>query len=398
MNKAYRRIFPTNMEQQAAYPVPNSYAGTPESDLQSVVKRRTRRAWKLFDARISKSVDVAHQSDETISETSSKTPTGGDVCLACGASGMAIVDDGFPTCPNPSCGAVNSVVLDYGPEWSTFGREDKSGNDMTRCGNPANPLLKESSAACKVMRMSRCSYEMRKIDKSIEWMSMPHKEKTLWDEFQYITNIGRIAGITQKIIDDALIKHKEISEQQMFRGVNRDSIKAASIYIAYRQNGFPRTAAEIAQMFHLDKKNATKGCALAVSILNNIERNSDKQTELCRITPALIVERYCSYFAVEDDLVLLAKFMAHKIECLGLIRDNTPQAVASGIVFYLGQRYALPFGKPDIIAKCHISDVTIAKCYKKMVLYEAQIVPPCMLAKSVATGSVATGSVATQSV
>jgi transcription initiation factor TFIIIB Brf1 subunit/transcription initiation factor TFIIB len=332
---------------------------------------KSRRAWKLYDNRLTKM-------NQPISIETSQLQ---DLCSHCGYS-LAIVDDGFPTCSNPSCGAVISTVLDYSPEWSSFGREDKTGNDMTRCGNPANPLLKESSAACKVMRTPRCSYEMRKIDKSIEWMSMPHKEKTLWDEFQYITNIGRIAGITQKIIDDALIRHKEISEQQMFRGVNRDSIKAASIYIAYRQNGYPRTALEIANMFHLDKRNATKGCALAVSIINNIERNSDSQTDLCRITPALIVERYCSYFSIPEHLILLAKFMAHKIDELGLIRDNTPQAIASGIVYYICQRFNCGGTKADIIAKCQISDVTIAKCFKKMEAYESKIVPPSLLSNT----------------
>jgi len=353
-----------------------SYVGGTDS-----MARKSRRAWKLYGNHVSKTIDVSVMSEATVEETMLKQPNRVDVCVACGQDGMKIMDDGFPTCSNPSCSNVVSAVLDYSPEWSSFGKEDKSGNDTTRCGNPANPLLKESSSACKVMRTARSSYEMRKIDKSIEWMSMPHREKTLWDEFQYITNIGRISGITQKIIDDALIRHKEISEQQMFRGVNRDSIKAASIYIAYRQNGYPRTAAEIANMFYLDKKNATKGCALAMSILNNIERHSETHTELCKITPSLMVERFCCYFDMEEEWILLAKFMAHKIEELGLIRDNTPQAVASGIVYYIGQRVGLAITKADIIQKCQISDVTVAKCYKKMVLFESQIVPPSVLAK-----------------
>jgi transcription initiation factor TFIIIB Brf1 subunit/transcription initiation factor TFIIB len=231
------------------------------------------------------------------------------------------------------------------------------------------------------MRIGRTSYEMRKIDKSIEWMSMPHREKTLWDEFQYITNIGRMAGISQKIIDDALIKHKEISEQQMFRGVNRDSIKAASIYIAYRQNGYPRTAAEIAQIFHMDKKNATKGCALAVSILNNIERNSETQTDLCKITPSLLIERYCSHFQMGDEFVMIAKFMTQKIEKDGLIRDNTPQAIACGVIYYISLLCKLGITKQDIILRCQISDVTVAKCYKKIVGMETSLVPPCILAR-----------------
>ena len=37
-----------------------------------------------------------------------------------------------------------------------------------------------------------------------------------------------------------------------FRGDNRDGIIAASIYISFRINKYPRTAKEIATLFNLD--------------------------------------------------------------------------------------------------------------------------------------------------
>jgi transcription initiation factor TFIIB len=231
------------------------------------------------------------------------------------------------------------------------------------------------------MSTSNISYEMKKIRKWTEWQSMPHKEKALYDEFQFITIMAQNHGIPKIFIDNAMSIHKDISEQKMFRGMNRDGIKAASIYISCRLNDCPRTSHEIAEIFNIDKASATAGCSMAVNILNNIERHSETQTELCKITPSLMVERFCCYFDMDEDWVLLAKFMAHKIEELGLIRDNTPQAVASGIVYYIGQRVGLPISKTDIIQKCQISDVTVAKCYKKMVLFESQIVPPSVLAK-----------------
>ena len=56
------------------------------------------------------------------------------------------------------------------------------------------------------------------------------------------------AGIPKIFIDCAMTVHKDISEQKMFRGMNRDGIKAASIYIFRRLNGCQRTAYEIADI------------------------------------------------------------------------------------------------------------------------------------------------------
>ena len=89
---------------------------------------------------------------------------------------------------------------------------------------------------------------------------MPYKEKSQYDEFQLITIISQNAGIPKMIIDDATKYHKEISEAKTFRGLNRDGIIAASIYISCRVNNYPRTAKEIADIFNLDNTSATKGC------------------------------------------------------------------------------------------------------------------------------------------
>ena len=121
---------------------------------------------------------------------------------------------------------------------------------------------------------------MRKVKRYTEWQSMPYKEKSQYDEFQIITTMANNAGIPKMIIDDAIIYHKKISEYELtFRGDNRDGILAASIYISCRINNFPRTAKEIANIFHLDATSATKGCKNALAIINNLEKdmiNKDK--------------------------------------------------------------------------------------------------------------------------
>ena len=66
-------------------------------------------------------------------------------------------------------------------------------------------------------------------------------------------------GIPKIIVDEALRQHKKLSEEKTFRGDNRDGIIAASIYIAARIHKYPRTAKEIASIFHLDNTSATKG-------------------------------------------------------------------------------------------------------------------------------------------
>ena len=116
-----------------------------------------------------------------------------------------------------------------------------------------------------------------------------------------------------------------------FRGYNRDGIIAASVYIAGRIHDYPRTAKEIATIFHLNNTSATKGCKNAVYLLNKMENtnvNSEK-THFHKTSPTSFIERYCSRLNINKELTKLCKFVAYKIEKNNLVPENTPHSVAA---------------------------------------------------------------------
>lgn len=334
--------------------------------------------WDIFDSD-KKTIDEENNNELQCVYNKNKDI---DLCALC-QSTLVIMEDGFPTCTNKTCGVICKDTLDYSPEWRFYGNEDKNANDPTRCGNPINPLLVESSFGCKVLCSSKSSYEMKKIRKWAEWQSMPHKEKSLYDEFQFITIMAQNAGIPKIFIDDAIIIHKDISEQKMFRGMNRDGIKSASIYISCRLNGCPRTPHEIAEIFKLDKTSATTGCSMAVNILHNIERNIDpsQQTDLCVTMPSSFIERYCSKLNFNQELTMLAKFITNKVEQNNIINDNIPHAVAAGIIYFVSYNCNMNVSKLHIKNVCGVSEVTINKCFKKLETIKDVLIPKCIMDK-----------------
>jgi transcription initiation factor TFIIIB Brf1 subunit/transcription initiation factor TFIIB len=324
--------------------------------------------------------------------------------------------------------------VDYSPEWRYYNSSDNKNNaDPTRCGNPINPLLIESSFGCKIVCDHKSSFEMKRIRKWTEWTSAPHHEKSLYEEFQFITIMAQNSGIPKIFIDYAMIIHKDISEQKMFRGMNRDGIKAASIYISCRLNGCPRTAHEIAEIFKLDKQSTTNGCSNAVKILNNVERNLEysQKSDFKVTTASSFIERYCSRLTnLEDttnnndggqmnymknmkekdmrnsafqhstplttddgkiaqkptggfspELTALSKFIALKIEKMDILCNSTPQSAAAGIIYFISQSFHLGISKTNIKIVCGVSEVTIGKCCKKLEAMKDKLIPQCILKK-----------------
>lgn len=360
----------------------NSNSKTKKKKKESTFLEKSK-LWEIFDSdkkHLDESNDMNNIDDE--SKLTCIYSSNNELCNLCNSQ-LMIMDDGFPTCTSAMCGVMNRDILDYSPEWRFYGADDKNANDPTRCGNPINPLLMESSFGCKVLCGTKSSYEMKKIRKWTEWQSMPHKEKSLYDEFQFITIMAQNAGIPKIFIDDAMAIHKEISEQKMFRGMNRDGIKSASIYISCRLNGCPRTAHEIAEIFKLDKTSATTGCSMAVNILHNIERNIEpsNKADLCLTTPSLFIDRYCSKLNFNQELTMLSKFIANKVEQNNIITDNIPHAIAAGIVYFVAQLCQMNITKQDIKQVCGVSEVTVNKCFKKLDLLREKLLPKAIIDK-----------------
>jgi transcription initiation factor TFIIB len=335
------------------------------------------RLWNIYDQEKQSKPSITIHSPENEQPDQLKIET--DFCHKC-KNILRFNEEGFPSCTNPKCGYMHSSAIDYSPEWRYFAQDQKTGgSDTTRCGNPIDPLLEESSYACKIMCNSGASHEMKNLRKWTRWQSMPHREKALYEEFQIITIMSQNSGIPKLFIDHAKSIYKDLYDQKTFRGVKRDAIRAASIWIVCWKNKCPRTSNEIADIFRIDKNSASLGCSLAEELLRSHERNFEEEdkSQLCALTPSNFIERFCSKLNMPPDLKLLSSFVAAQVEKQNLIPDNRPQAIAAGILYFISYHCGLNHSKQNIKTMLgdEVSEVTINKCFKKLEDYRTQLLP-----------------------
>tara|TARA_B100001758_G_scaffold43913_1_gene34943 strand:+ start:1855 stop:2904 length:1050 start_codon:yes stop_codon:yes gene_type:complete len=339
---------------------------------KSKKKINKKDMWELFDQEINNNpVECIYTEDKNM-----------DKCELCNHE-TKITDLGFQTCMNPKCGVIFTDSLGLTAEWRYYGTDSNTNSDPTRCGMPINPLLKESSFGCKVLSNGKLSYEMRKIRRYTEWQAMPYHEKQQYNEFCRITAMAQNGGISKLIIDEALRQHKKLSEHRTYRGLNRDSIIAASVYIACSIHNHPRTAKEIAKIFNLNNTNATKGCKNAKAIIEEIERdqNINDKTEYCNANSIDFMDRFCSKLNINIELTNLCKFIATQIDKHQYIPENTPNSIAGGVIYFVIQECNLSINKTEIKTITGVSEVTINKCYKKLEKIRDKLIPSVILQK-----------------
>lgn len=302
-----------------------------------------------------------------------------DLCGKCNSI-MQFNEEGFLTCVDNNCAYVVQSNLDYSPEWRYFAADNKPGSsDASRCGNPIDPLLEESSYACKIKCNTKSSYEMKNLSKWTRWQEMPHKEKALYEEFQIISTMALNAGIPRIFIEHAKSVYKDLYEQKTFRGLKRDSVRAASIWIVCWIRQCPRTSNEIADIFLIDKNSASLGCSMAKELLQSHERNLKNidKSQLCSLKPSSFIERFCSKLKFSQNLINLACFIAMQVEKRNLIPDNRPQAIALGICYFVSVYCGFDYSKATVknMLSDEVSEVTINKCFKKLQDYKDTLLP-----------------------
>lgn len=369
------------------------------ADVRNIANTKTRKIklnksredyknlWNIFDE---SKISIGNKKKFPLELIYDKTIESKEACERC-ASSLSFSEEGVLTCVNEKCGIIYKNIIDQTAEWRYYGADDNHNNDPTRCGMPINPLLKESSFGCKVLCYGSVSYEMRKIRQYTEWQSMPHKEKTQYEDFQRITIMLQNAGFPKMIIDSAILYHKKLTEYKTcfiedktsFRGDNRDGILCGATYIACRSNNFPRTPKELAIVYHIGVKVATKGCKNALSIMNSIERDmdNDEKTLFCKTTPSLFIDRFCSKLNITNEITKICQFIAKQIEKQNLMPENTPHSISAGLIYFIIQLFDLNITRKSIKNVSEISEVTINKCYKKIEKYKYELFPPSLIKK-----------------
>ena len=197
------------------------------------------------------------------------------------------------------------------------------------------------------------------------WNSMPYMERTLYNIFEQFNYKTANHGISPKVLEEAKFRFKELSEKRVSRGENKEGIIASCIYYACLANNTPRSTKEIAKMFNIDHNILTKGNTRFQNLLKiNVKCSS----------PEDFIARYASKLNLEYDQIQECKEIARKLDELDVISENAPTSIAAGTLFLYTTVKGISITKAQLSKACDVSEVTITKCYKRLLKWKDYII------------------------
>ena len=232
-----------------------------------------------------------------------------------------IIDEGQQVCT--MCGIIFDQVIDEGAEWRNY--EDSKGEDQCRTGFVTSDLLPESSYGSIISYKGANSPNMKALQRLSCWSLSSNSQRSWMGIFDAIQLSCTQAGLPKAIIMDACGLYKQMEDAQKVRGETRRSLMAASVFVACRNNGAPRSHEEISKLFLVNIRALCK----AIGQFNPTE-NSVLQTQIG------IAERLCATLGLND--TQREKVLDYLYEISLKSEDefeHTPKTIVAGVIAYV---------------------------------------------------------------
>ncbi len=310
-------------------------------------------------------VEMIYENKEVNDELIEVAERKGPFCENCNDDN--IVEDtahGIIVCR--SCGEVLSNLMDTNPEWTQYNDDNKK--DMNRCSHPISQLLPQSSTATTIA--GSCSSRIKTLH---GWSAMPYKERSLNEVFKIIQAKCAEGKILKCIEDDAKIMYKNISDCKhvtgknsgkpiIIRGKNRTSVIAGCILYACRKKNKTRSPKEIAELFGLRYTEITKGC----KIFQKLAKLKKIDYKFNFTKPEHFIIRFCEELKIKQEYTQQAIQISDNVQKLQIASVHTPLSLATGSIYLMIHLNGLNIQKKVIADKFNVSQVTIAKAFKKL--------------------------------
>lgn len=259
------------------------------------------------------------------------------VCKTCSQSSYIITDPESGEIICTGCGTVNSndkAFQQSTPEWRAFDYEET--RERSRVGMPMTLTRHDKGLSTVIGRPDKDS-SGKGLDDSMRSMmqrlrTWDHRiqvrsstDRNLANAFQRLETLRGKLGLPDNVIEKAAYIYRKVQQQGMVKGRTIAVTLAASVYVASREAGVPRTLAEIASLSNTSLKELSRTYRLIVL-------NLDLKVPM--VDPVKCLGKIANKMEVTEKTKRHAVSYMHNVMTSGIAAGKDPMGLA-GAVLYL---------------------------------------------------------------
>jgi transcription initiation factor TFIIB len=291
------------------------------------------------------------------------------VCKACYKFSDIITDteSGETICTN--CGIVISndkSSQQVTPEWRAFDANQM--RNRSRVGMPMTLTRHDGGLSTVIGRpdkdasghaldnsMSSMMHRLRTWDYRIQVGSPT--DRSLKNAFQKLDTLKGRLGLPGNVIEKAAYIYRKVQQRRMVKGRTISAAIAASIYIASREAGVPRTLAEIASISNVSYKGISKAYRLIVW-------NLDLKVPM--VDPIKCIAKIANKMEISENIKRHAVNYMHDVITSGIAAGKDPMGLAGSILYMSLIRSDEYRRQSDVASASGVTEVTLRNRCKEL--------------------------------
>lgn len=294
--------------------------------------------------------------------------------------------DGLYVCPQ--CGMISDSVIDETPEWRYYGADDNKNVNPTRCGMPTNDFYSEASLGSNISIGGATSYEMWRVAWYHNCNIMNYKERNFHEYISLMNNYASQADIPGCVIKEAENIYKSIIDYRTsvglheFRHPTREAVLASCIKEACQMNDCPRSASEMADIFHINRSVFVTGHKEFKKYWDIVQRQNQNinSDESSLSIPSDYINRFCSRLNLGTDFRKVCRQICDNISQKNIVPKYVAVSIVAGVIYLVNNLFNIGLKKKHISKVCdNVSEATIHKCYLDLNNNLEHIVPQYVL-------------------
>ncbi|ODV88844.1 hypothetical protein CANCADRAFT_57929 [Tortispora caseinolytica NRRL Y-17796] len=292
--------------------------------------------------------------------------------------------DGDLICGN--CGLVlGDKIVDTRSEWRTFANDDQGGDDPSRVGDAANPLLNGSQLDTTISLGQPGSSLGRDLGRIQSKSVNDKKDLALVSAFTKISSMSEAYQLPKVVQDAAKEIYKIVADDRQLKGKSQESIMAAAIFLACRLSGVERTFKEIWYLTNVPKKKIYKVVHIIETILkkdggrlaSTMAGSEANRSGVVQTTNAgNLIGRYCSHLGLSSTITNAAEYIVDRVKEEGTLAGRSPISIAAAAIYMASALFGNAVSASAIADISGVSDGTIKTAYRFLAEAKDSLIDP----------------------
>lgn len=266
------------------------------------------------------------------------------------------------------CGLViEGAMLDTGPEWRAFDASERRAK--SRVGAPVTQTLHDKGLTTAISWQNRdgngrtlSSKRRKKMHRLRTWhersRTANNRERNLQFALSEINRMASALGIPKSMREIASVLYRRALDDDLIRGRSIEGIATAMVYVACRQEGFPRSLDELAEVSRVERPEIARTYRYVARELSLAMEPAD---------PRQYIPRFCSALGLSEELQAKAMDICTTTAEKGLLSGKSPTGYAAAAIYSASRLCGETATQSDIADVAQVTEVTIRKRYHEQI-------------------------------